>query len=71
MSTEQARWNLGAKLAAVGLPFLMLGLLTTALTLWVSWQLDGGAASVNEAGRMRMHAYRLAWATTPEVSPGD
>lgn len=64
MSTPSPRWTLGAKLAAVGLPFLLLGLLTTALTLWVSWQLDGGAASVNEAGRMRMQAYRLAWTST-------
>ena len=24
-----------------------------AITLWVSWQLEGGAAAVNEAGRMR------------------
>lgn len=60
-SPAAPRWSLGAKLAAVGLPFLLLGLLTTALTLWVSWQLDGGAAAVNEAGRMRMQAYRLAW----------
>ncbi|ODU08075.1 MAG: histidine kinase [Rubrivivax sp. SCN 71-131] len=58
------RWSLGAKLAIVGLPFLLLGLVLTALTLWVSWQLDGGAASVNEAGRMRMQAYRLAWTST-------
>lgn len=55
------RGSLGAKLAAVGLPFLLLGIITTALSLWVSSQLDGGAASVNEAGRMRMQAYRLAW----------
>ncbi len=55
------RWSLGAKLSLVGLPFLLLGLLITALTLWVSWQLDGGAAAVNEAGRMRMQTYRMAW----------
>lgn len=61
MTPPRTRWTLGAKLAAVGLPFVVLGLLTTALTLWVSWQLDGGAAAVNEAGRMRMQAYRLAW----------
>jgi len=61
------RWTLGAKLAAVGLPFLLLGLLTTALTLWASWQLDGGAAAVNEAGRMRMQTYRLAWHSTLEA----
>ncbi|HET9204794.1 MAG TPA: type IV pili methyl-accepting chemotaxis transducer N-terminal domain-containing protein, partial [Burkholderiaceae bacterium] len=31
-----------------------------ALTLWVTWQLEGGAAAVNEAGRMRMMSYRIA-----------
>src|SRR6266542_2290250 len=53
-------WSLGGKLALVGLPFLLLALLSIALTLWVSWQLDGGAAAVNETGRMRMQAYRMS-----------
>ncbi len=61
MDSTRRQWPLGAKLALVSLPFLLLGLLTTALTLWVSWQLDGGAAAVNEAGRMRMQTYRIAW----------
>ena len=39
---------------------MLLVLLSTAATLWVSWQLDGGAAAVNEAGRMRMQAYRMS-----------
>lgn len=53
-------WTLGTKLGLVALPFLLLALATIGATLWVSWQLDGGAAAVNEAGRMRMQAYRLA-----------
>lgn len=53
-------WTLGAKLALVALPFLLLALGTIAVTLWVSWQLEGGAAAVNEAGRMRMQAYRMS-----------
>ena len=53
-------WSLGGKLVLVGAPFLLLALMSTALTLWVSWQLDGGAAAVNEAGRMRMQAYRMS-----------
>jgi len=53
-------WNLGGKLALVAAPFLALALVSIATTLWVSWQLDGGAAAVNEAGRMRMQAYRLS-----------
>lgn len=54
------QWSLGAKLMLVGTPFLLLALLSTVVTLWVSWQLDGGAAAVNEAGRMRMQSYRIA-----------
>jgi two-component system, NarL family, nitrate/nitrite sensor histidine kinase NarX len=53
-------WNLGAKLLMVGAPFLLLIFMATVATLWVSWQLDGGAAAVNEAGRMRMQSYRMS-----------
>ena len=58
--TNNRQWNLGTKLALLGTPFLLLVLLSTAATLWVSWQLDGGAAAVNEAGRMRMQTYRMS-----------
>jgi len=62
-------WTLGVKLALVATPFVLLALLSIALTLWVSWQLDGGAAAVNEAGRMRMQAYRMSLAVgTGEVA---
>jgi two-component system, NarL family, nitrate/nitrite sensor histidine kinase NarX len=54
------QWNLGMKLALVATPFLILTLLAITATLWVSWQLEGGAAAVNEAGRMRMQTYRLS-----------
>lgn len=56
----QRHWNLGAKLLMVGAPFLLLIFMATIATLWVSWQLDGGAAAVNEAGRMRMQSYRMS-----------
>jgi two-component system nitrate/nitrite sensor histidine kinase NarX len=58
--TPRRQWNLGTKLALVATPFLILTLLAIAATLWVSWQLEGGAAAVNEAGRMRMQTYRLS-----------
>ena len=60
LTTNKSRWDLSAKLTLVGMPFLILALVATAATLWVSWQLDGGVAAVNEAGRMRMQAYRMA-----------
>lgn len=56
----QRHWNLGSKLLMVGAPFLLLIFMATVATLWVSWQLDGGAAAVNEAGRMRMQSYRMS-----------
>ncbi|MGD9602352.1 MAG: type IV pili methyl-accepting chemotaxis transducer N-terminal domain-containing protein [Gammaproteobacteria bacterium] len=53
-------WSLGTKLALVAAPFVVLSGVVIALTLGVSWQLDGGAAALNEAGRMRMQTYRLS-----------
>ncbi len=67
---QNRHWSLGAKLGLVATPFLLLALLAISLTLWVSWQLDGGAAAVNEAGRMRMQAYRLALAAAAQDAPG-
>ena len=54
------RWTLTAKLYASGITFLLLAMTSIGLTLWVTWNLEGGAAAVNEAGRMRMQTYRLA-----------
>jgi two-component system nitrate/nitrite sensor histidine kinase NarX len=53
--------SLAFKLLATGSVFLLVALGSIALTLWVAWQLEGGAAAVNEAGRMRMMSYRLAF----------
>ena len=52
--------GLASKLLAIGSVFLLLALASIGLTLWVTWQLEGGAAAVNEAGRMRMRSYQLA-----------
>lgn len=53
-------WTLSAKLGAIGATLLVMALASIGLTLWVTWQLEGGAAAVNEAGRMRMQTWRLA-----------
>ncbi|WP_418320404.1 type IV pili methyl-accepting chemotaxis transducer N-terminal domain-containing protein [Piscinibacter sakaiensis] len=55
----QRHWTLGAKLALIAAPFLMLATVSIAALVWMSSQLEGGAAAVNEAGSMRMQAYRL------------
>ncbi|HJV71584.1 type IV pili methyl-accepting chemotaxis transducer N-terminal domain-containing protein [Ideonella sp.] len=59
----QAR-TLASKLVATGIAFLSVALLSIAVTLWVTWQLEGGAAAVNEAGRLRMMSWRLAAEST-------
>jgi two-component system, NarL family, nitrate/nitrite sensor histidine kinase NarX len=53
-------WSLSAKLGAIGSAWLLVAFASIGLTLWVTWQLEGGAAAVNEAGRMRMQTWRLA-----------
>lgn len=51
--------SLAGKLALIQTTFLIVALAAIAFTLWVSWQLEGGAGAVNEAGRMRMLTYKL------------
>ena len=53
------QWALGAKLALVAVPCLLASLCAIAALLYMSWQIEGGAAAVNEAGRMRMQAFRM------------
>jgi two-component system nitrate/nitrite sensor histidine kinase NarX len=52
--------TLAAKLLTIGSALLVLAVVSISLTMWVSWQLEGGAAAVNEAGRLRMQTWRLA-----------
>jgi two-component system nitrate/nitrite sensor histidine kinase NarX len=52
--------TLSAKLGLIGGTLLLITLGSVGYTLWASWQLEGGAAAVNEAGRMRMQTWRIA-----------
>lgn len=55
----------------IGASLLLLALVSIGLTLWVTWQLEGGAAAVNEAGRMRMQTWRLASAVQAGVERAE
>lgn len=64
--------SLSVKLVRIGAAMLVLALASISVTLWITRQLEGGAAAVNEAGRMRMQTWRLASAVqavrpAPEV----
>ena len=56
--------SLAAKIGAIGCALLALAMIAIGMTLWLTWQLEGGAAAVNEAGRMRMQTWRLAQTLT-------
>ena len=51
--------SLTTKLLAMGAGFLLVALSSIGLTLWVTWKLEGSAAAVNEAGRLRMNMLRM------------
>jgi two-component system nitrate/nitrite sensor histidine kinase NarX len=63
--------SLSTKLIRIGASLLVVALASISLTLWVTWQLEGGAAAVNEAGRMRMQTWRLASAVQTSLSPAS
>jgi len=64
-------WTLTAKLVITGATFLTFAILSIGMTLWVSWHLEGGAAAVNEAGRLRMMTLRLATAVEQPAPPTE
>jgi two-component system, NarL family, nitrate/nitrite sensor histidine kinase NarX len=61
--------SLSTKLTRVGAALLVMALMSIGFTVWITWQLEGGAAAVNEAGRMRMQTWRLASAAQDNPSP--
>ena len=60
------RPSLSTKLQALGIIFLLVALASIGFTLWITWRLEGGAAAVNEAGRLRMNMMRMVLARQHE-----
>lgn len=63
--------RLSARFFGLGLGTLLLALCSIGLTMWVTRQLDGAAAAVNEAVRMRMQSWRLVSLVQAERSPSE
>ncbi|MDP1896480.1 MAG: type IV pili methyl-accepting chemotaxis transducer N-terminal domain-containing protein, partial [Sulfurimicrobium sp.] len=59
--------TLSSKLVGILLAFFCIALTAISLTLYVSWQLEGGAAAINDAGSERMRSYRLAYLLTYNI----
>ena len=55
-----SNWQqLSTKIVGALLGFLLVALTAIGATLFLSWQLEGSAAAINETGSLRMHNYRL------------
>jgi two-component system nitrate/nitrite sensor histidine kinase NarX len=52
--------RLSTRIAGALVGFLLLALTAIGITLWLSWQLEGSAAAINETGSVRKQEYRLA-----------
>ncbi|NMM27130.1 MAG: HAMP domain-containing protein [Glaciimonas sp.] len=61
LDTILPAWQqLSTKIVSVLLGFLVLALMAIGTTLFLSWQLEGSSAAINEAGSLRMQSYRLS-----------
>jgi len=62
MTWQWKNARVATKVGLLGAGLLAVALGSIGLTLWIGWQLEGGAAAVNEAGRLRMQTWRIAHA---------
>lgn len=53
------RSSLASKITGILLVFFLVALTAIGLTLFMSWQLEGAAGAINDAGSLRMRAYRI------------
>lgn len=60
-TTESAfRHRLSTRIIAISVTGLCIVLTMISGTLWLSWQLEGAAAAINDTGSLRMRANRIA-----------
>jgi two-component system nitrate/nitrite sensor histidine kinase NarX len=64
------RQRLSTKLVEILVTFLLVALVAIGVTLLMSWDLEGGAAAVNQAGSERMRAYRISMLLSQAALPG-
>lgn len=53
--------NLGTKIVNILIVFFFVSLAAISMTLYVSWQLEGAGAAINDAGSERMRSYHMAY----------
>ncbi|MCE5180658.1 MAG: type IV pili methyl-accepting chemotaxis transducer N-terminal domain-containing protein [Betaproteobacteria bacterium] len=53
--------KLGTKIVNILILFFFVALAAISMTLYISWQLEGAGAAINDAGSERMRSYRMAY----------
>ncbi len=51
--------KLSQKIVGMLILFFLVALVAIGMTLYTSWQLEGVAAAINDAGSLRMRSYRI------------
>ena len=59
--------KLSRKIVGMLSVFFLVALAAICMTLYLSWQLEGVAAAINDAGSQRMRTYRMAYLMRPEA----
>jgi len=57
----QPEQKLSSKIIGILVLFFVVAALAIGMTLFISWQLEGASAAINDAGSQRMRSYRLGW----------
>ena len=71
MSLPSFRERLTTRIVALSMVSLLLVLTMIGGTLWLSWQLQGAGAAINDAGSLRMRAHALAIALMQHPVPSQ
>ena len=58
------KFKIREKITGLLVFYFLIALTAIGFTLFVSWQLEGGAAAINDAGKERMRTYRIAFLLT-------
>ena len=64
-----SRHSLSTKLLVLSVLWLVVAMVSIGFTLLLSWKLEGGAATINDAGSLRMRTYRTVMLLSQNESP--
>ena len=60
--------KLSQRIIGILVAFFLVALIAIGLTLYLSWQLEGNAAAINDAGSQRMRTYRIVFLLSRQPS---